>query len=155
MIRNFIFLILIISLISCGYSPVLKLNENSNFNIKDAKLEGDRLVNNHLRIKFKRYNNQKGDNFNIFVKSNYEKIILSKDLKGRATDYKLQLNIIFDVKKLDPKENEEFNKSFSFNEEFVLKDNNFKFDEENDEKSIKRNLVDTIFDKFIIELINR
>lgn len=155
MIRNFIFLILIISLISCGYSPVLKLNENSNFNIKDAKLEGDRLVNNHLRIKFKRYNNQKGDNFNIFVKSNYEKIILSKDLKGRATDYKLQLNIIFDVRKLDPKENEEFNKSFSFNEEFVLKDNNFKFDEENDEKSIKRNLVDTIFDKFIIELINR
>lgn len=155
MIRNFLFLILIISLISCGYSPVLKLNENSNFNIKDAKLEGDRLVNNHLRIKFKRYNNQKGDNFNIFVKSNYEKIILSKDLKGRATDYKLQLNIIFDVRKLDPKENEEFNKSFSFNEEFVLKDNNFKFDEENDEKSIKRNLVDTIFDKFIIELINR
>lgn len=155
MIRNFIFLILIISLISCGYSPVLKLNENSNFNIKDAKLEGDRLVNNHLRIKFKRYNNQKGDNFNIFVKSKYEKIILSKDLKGRATDYKLQLNIIFDVRKLDPKENEEFNKSFSFNEEFVLKDNNFKFDEENDEKSIKRNLVDTIFDKFIIELINR
>lgn len=155
MIRNFLFLILIISLISCGYSPVLKLNENSNFNIKDAKLEGDRLVNNHLRIKFKRYNNQKGDNFNIFVKSKYEKIILSKDLKGRATDYKLQLNIIFDVRKLDPKENEEFNKSFSFNEEFVLKDNNFKFDEENDEKSIKRNLVDTIFDKFIIELINR
>ena len=155
MIRNFLFLILIISLTSCGYSPVLKLNENSNFNIKDAKLEGDRLVNNHLRIKFKRYNNQKGDNFNIFVKSNYKKIILSKDLKGRATDYKLQLNIIFDVKKLDPKENEEFNKSFSFNEEFVLKDNNFKFDEENDEKSIKRNLVDTIFDKFIIELINR
>lgn len=155
MIRNFLFLILIISLISCGYSPVLKLNENSNFNIKDAKLEGDRLVNNHLRIKFKRYNNQKGDNFNIFVKSNYEKIILSKDLKGRATDYKLQLNIIFDVRKLDPKENEEFNKSFSFNEEFVLKDNNFKFDEENDEKSIKRNLVDTIFDKFVIELINR
>ena len=155
MIRNFLFLILIISLTSCGYSPVLKLNENSNFNIKDAKLEGDRLVNNHLRIKLKRYNNQKGDTFNIFVKSNYKKIILSKDLKGRATDYKLQLNIIFDVRKLDPKENEEFNKSFSFNEEFVLKDNNFKFDEENDEKSIKRNLVDTIFDKFIIELINR
>ena len=112
-------------------------------------------MNNHLRIKFKRYKNQKGDNFNIFVKSNYEKIILSKDLKGRATDYKLQLNIIFDVRKLDPKENEEFNKSFSFNEEFVLKDNNFKFDEENYEKSIKENLVDTIFDKFVIELINR
>ena len=98
MIRNFLFLILIISLTSCGYSPVLKLNENINFNIKDSKLEGDRLVNNHLRIKLKRYNNQKGDTFNIFVKSNYKKIILSKDLKGRATDYKLQLNIIFDVK---------------------------------------------------------
>ena len=55
-------------------------------------------MNNHLRIKLKRYNNQKGDTFNIFVKSNYKKIILSKDLKGRATDYKLQLNIIFDVK---------------------------------------------------------
>ena len=155
MIRNFLFLILIINLTSCGYSPVLKLNENSNFNIKDAKLEGDRLVNNHLRIKFKRYNNRKGDNFNIFVKSNYKKIVLSKDLKGRATDYKLQLNIIFDVRKLDPRKSEEFNKSFSFNEEFVLKDNNFKFDEENYEKSIKENLVDTIFEKFVIELINR
>ena len=96
-----ILIILIILVSSCGYTPIYKLNENLNFKINKITFKGDRLINNYLNSKFKRYNEKKEKEFLLSLTSNYSKIELSKDSTGKITDYKLNLKITIDVKEIN------------------------------------------------------
>ena len=83
MIKKFtIFIYIIFSLTSCGYSPIYSKKNNTNFEISKFKIL---KVIAKLIIslkKFKKYFNNDGEKkYNIKIKTNYEKISASKDLK--------------------------------------------------------------------------
>ena len=97
MLKKILIFLLIINLNSCGYSPVYKLNENIDFRIKTMIFDGDRIINNFLKSKFSRYSSSaldKGDEFILDIKSNYNKTELTKDATGQVSVYQLELSVI-------------------------------------------------------------
>ena len=85
--KNVIILSIIFFLTSCGFSPIYLKNPNMNFSIEKIVFEGDRELNNFLRSQLKNYKNEESKNkFFIKAKSEYRKIVLSKNTAGEATD---------------------------------------------------------------------
>jgi hypothetical protein len=159
MIKKILTLLLIINLNGCGYSPMFKYNNDLNFKITKISFEGNRLVNNSLKSKFGRFLSMKSDNhFEVSVNSFFNKKEISKNTKGEIDIYKIQIRTFITVKKVntnDLNDFEPYSKEYSFNEEFLQKSKSDKFEEKKYETSIVENLTDTIFDKFIISMINK
>ena len=161
LLKKILIFLLIININSCGYSPVYKLNENIDFRIKTIKFEGDRVVNNFLKSKFSRYSSSfldKGDEFVLDIKSDYIKSELSKDATGQVSVYQIELSVLIKATTVNSENLENFEKTtnqYIFKEEFLLKNDNNKFQERKEENSIKQNLTNTIFDKFTLAFINR
>jgi outer membrane lipopolysaccharide assembly protein LptE/RlpB len=139
-------LFLIFFLTSCGFSPIYLQNKDANFSIEAVNFNGDRELNNFLKIKLNQYK-KKDSNKKIFIdaKSNYNKIILSKDGAGKITNYQLEAEVVFTVKSTK--------KIIKINEKKIMQSITDKFDEIENEKNIKRNFASSITNKLISELI--
>ena len=139
-------LFLIFFLTNCGFSPIYLQNTDANFSIETVNFIGDRELNNFLKIKLNQYK-KKDSNKKIFidVKSNYNKIILTKDGAGEITNYQLEVEVVFTVKSTK--------KIIKINEKKIMQSIADKFDEIENEKNIKRNFASSITNKLISELI--
>mgnify|MGYP001202791807 FL=1 len=161
MLKKILIFMLIINLNSCGYAPVYKLNDNIDFRIQTIKFEGDRAVNNFLKSKFARYSSSfldKGDEFVLDIKTDYTKTVISKDATGEASVYQLELSVLIKATNVNSENLEDFKEvtnQYIFKEEFLLKNDNNKFQERREENTIKQNLTNTIFDKFTLAFMNR
>ena len=144
--KNIIFLSLILFLNSCGFTPVYLKNNNVNFSIEQANFIGDRELNNFLKINLNKYKNEEVNNkIFIEVKSEYNKIILSKDSAGEVTNYQLEANIVFLIKST--------NKIIKINEKKIMKNMADKFEETKYERSVKQSFATSITNKLISELV--
>ena len=131
---------------SCGYSPLYLAGKNDLFlNLK--KIEGDFELNNYIKSDFKIASNVNSLNvFDINAETKFEKIILTKDATGDATDYRLDFSVKFIIVSE--------NKEVSYNENFKIKKNNQKFEQSNYEREIKRNFSEIVKDKLVLYLLN-
>ena len=144
--KNIIFLSLILFLNSCGFTPVYLKNNNVNFSIEQVNFIGDRELNNFLKINLNKYKNEDVNNkIFIEVKSEYNKLILSKDNAGEVTNYQLEANIEFLIKST--------NKIIKINEKKIMKNMADKFEETKYEISVKQSFASSITNKFISELV--
>ena len=139
------FLISIIFIYSCGYSPLyLEGKKDMLINLKEIK--GDTGLNNYIKNDLKIISNNKSENiFNIDIETKYQKIILTKDATGEATDYELELSVKFTIIS-------EKNKELNYNESFKIKNTQEKFEQLNYEKEIKRNFSEVVTDKLALYL---
>ena len=147
--KKIFLLISIIFIYACGYSPLYLAGKNDLFlNLK--KIEGDFELNNYIKNDFKISSDVNSPNvFDINAVTKIDKVILTKDATGDATDYRLD----FSVKFIIASENLE-NKVVSYNESFKIKKNDQKFEQSNYEKEIKRNFSEIVKDKLILYLLN-
>ena len=144
--KNIIFLSLILFLNSCGFTPVYLKNNNVNFSIEQANFIGDRELNNFLKINLNKYKNEEVNNkIFIEVKSEYKKIILTKDSAGEVTNYQLEANVMFLIKST--------NKIIKINEKKIMKNMADKFEETKYERSVKQSFASSITNKLISELV--
>ena len=144
--KNIIFLSLILFLNSCGFTPVYLKNNNVNFSIEQVNFIGDRELNNFLKINLNKYKNEDVNNkIFIEVKSEYNKLILSKDNAGEVTNYQLEANIEFLIKST--------NKIIKINEKKIMKNMDDKFEETKYERSVKQSFASSITNKLISELV--
>ena len=142
-----LFLLLSIILIySCGYSPLYLASKNDLLlNLK--KIEGDSELNNYIKNDLKIVSNDNSTNiFNINAETKFEKIILTKDATGDATDYKLDFTVKFTILS--------HNKEVTYEESFKIKKNDQKFEQSNYEREIKRNFSEIVKDKLVLYLLN-
>ena len=97
MFKKIIYIMIIFNLVShCGFTPIHLNDVNSNFSISSLEFEGDRVINNFLKINLEKYKNSKHDKiFNIKIISDYKKIIISKDKTANTTNYELSSKTIF------------------------------------------------------------
>ena len=144
--KNIIFLSLILFLNSCGFTPIYLKNNNVNFSIEQANFIGDRELNNFLKINLNKYKNEEVNNkIYIEVKSEYNKIILSKDSAGEVTNYQLEVNIEFLIKST--------NKVIKINEKKIMENMSDKFEETKYESSVKQSFASSITNKLISKII--
>ena len=144
--KKIIIFTLILFLSNCGFTPVYLNNSKVNFSIEQVNFEGDRELNNFLKINLSRYKNT-NDNKKIFIEANtkYEKIVLSKDTTGKATSYQLVAEVIFLIK---PN-----NKKIVVTEKKIMDNMNDNFEENRFERSTKQGFASLISSKLISELI--
>ena len=144
--KNIIILSIIFFLTNCGFSPIYLKNENRNFSIEKVIYTGDRELNNFLKSNLKNYKNEESNNkFFIEVKSEYTKVVLSKNTAGEVSNYQLEARVIFLIKPI--------NKEISITEKKIMDSMDDKFEEARYERTIKQNFAYSISDKLSSELI--
>jgi len=144
--KKIIFISLIIFLNSCGFTPVYLNNTDVNFSIEQIDYLGDIELNNFLKKNLNNYKNIESDNkIFIEVNSNYNKIILSKDGAGKATNYQLVAEIKFLIKPI--------NKVIKITEKIIMDSKADKFEEKRYERTVKQNFASSISQKLRSELI--
>ena len=144
--KKIFLLISIIFIYSCGYSPLYLAGKNDLF-LNLEKIEGDFELNTYIKNDFKIASDVNSPNvFDINAVTKIDKIILTKDATGDATDYRLDFSVKFIIVSE--------NKEVSYNESFKIEKNNQKFEQSNYEREIKRNFSEIVKDKLVLYLLN-
>ncbi len=147
--RNIFFIFVFFFLCSCGYTSVYKNQKSTDIMISIISSQGDNEINNLIKNQLNIMSSPKSLNiFNISFKSNYEKITITKNSAGIATDYKLSTNVEFDINKNG------IVKRITLNENFNIKNDTENFEQQNYERTIKRNFALSIKEKLIPYLVN-
>ena len=147
--RNIILIFCLIFLCSCGYTSIYKNQKSQNFQINIIEMVGDNEFNNLFRNELGLYSNTDSNKkYDILVNSKYQKIIVSKNSSGVATDYKILVNT-----KININLNKE-TKKLEFNESINIKNNSNSFEQNRYERNIKRNFASSIREKFLIKILN-
>ena len=85
-------------LTSCGFTPIYS-KKNLDFQINNIQFEGDREIKAILLSNLSVYKTKKKDkyNYDLNIKSEKKVEIASKNIKGEATVYKININSIVEV----------------------------------------------------------
>ena len=147
--KNIILISFLLFIYSCGYTSVYKNQNSNNFQIDIVEMQGDNDINNMIKNELKFYTNKNSEKkYDISINSDYQKIIISKNSAGVATDYKLMV---------DTKITINFNNKtdiFNFSENINMKSNSNSFEQNNYERNLKKNFASSIRDKFIIKIFD-
>tara|TARA_B100000242_G_C42868432_1_gene403054 strand:+ start:81 stop:539 length:459 start_codon:yes stop_codon:yes gene_type:complete len=147
--KKFLYILILIPLLllGCKYTPIYSNKDNFNFKIENIEFKGDAEINNIIDKKLKKFKKTKsGEKISISTFSSYEKIPQSKNLSGKTTDYLIVIKTSFEI------ETNNNTKALIFREEFLLKNFNNKFEENNFEKIKKENSIDLIINKLVIQI---
>ena len=148
--QNIILILFLFFLNNCGYTSVYKNQKSQDFQINIIEMTGDKEINNLIKNDLKFYSNRNSNiKYNISINSNYQKVIVSKNSAGVATDYKLIAETVISFDK------EGKNNILNFNENINIKSNSNFNEQNNYEKSIKKNFASSISNKFIIKILNK
>jgi hypothetical protein len=144
--KHIIFISLILFLTHCGFSPIYVKNTNINFSIENVDYKGDRDLNNFLKTNLSQYKDNKSNRkILIEAKSEYEKIILTKNTVSEVTNYKLVAEVTFLIKSN--------NRKIIITEEKIISSMDDKFEEARKERTTKQNFARSISSKLISELV--
>jgi outer membrane lipopolysaccharide assembly protein LptE/RlpB len=146
--RNLILIILLLFLSSCGYSSIYKNQQSFDFQLNIIGVEGDYEMNNLISNEIKLYSNK--DSLNIYdinIKTDYEKDVLTKNSSGVITDYNLSVVSVFSINLKNK------NKTFKFEENINIKNQSDTFEQNTYEKNIKRNFASSIREKLISAIL--
>ena len=148
--KNIILILFLFFLNNCGYTSVYKNQKSQDFQISIIEMTGDNEINNLIKNELKFYSNRNSNiKYDISINSNYQKVIVSKNSAGVATDYKLIAETVISFDK------EGKNNILNFNENINIKSNSNSYEQNNYEKSIKKNFASSISNKFIIKILNK
>ena len=153
MINRILIVTFFIFLSNCGYAPLYKGINESAFKISLSEISGDRELNNYINANLRRYSLSKSEKlFVVKVVTDYKKSIISKDSTGKATNYQLVANSLFNINYQDSITGEVFNREIVVTENFNMKSMTYKIDEKEYEKSIKKNFAKSITQELILKL---
>tara|TARA_B100000161_G_scaffold176816_1_gene127089 strand:- start:363 stop:824 length:462 start_codon:yes stop_codon:yes gene_type:complete len=146
--KNIYFIILILFLNGCGFTPLYLENRNLNFSISIIDISGDRKVNEAIKSNLQKYKQIDENKKNYEVKINSQSIekIVSKDKKGVISQITLIVNVSFNLKHLEK------TFKFMFSEEFNIKKTNNIIDDNFYKNKVKENIGISISEKLIFEI---
>ena len=146
--KKFLLPIILIFFYGCGYTSLYK-DQKKDLLINVKNMKGDFAINNFIKNELKIASNKTSTNiYDLNFETKYEKVILTKDATGKATDYKLEMNVKFIIVSKQ-------NQTITFKEDFLIKNQSENFEQSNYEKEIKRNFSKIVSDKIVLFLINQ
>ena len=150
-IKRYISLFFIITLTSCSYKPIFS-EKNYNFEINEILFTGDKYVNKIIESKFNLIKEEQSKNkkkYNISIRTNKEKLIVSKDSKGDPLKFDLVVSAYYEISNNGKLLlNKRIQKISIYNNEID------KFKLEQSEKIILDNLSKKISETIISSIIN-
>ena len=147
MIKNLIAILILILLNQCGYTPVYKGKTKSDISISLINMEGDKEFNYKINSKLRKYyNNNSENNYLISVKSSIENNTITKDSKGKTTNYEIIATARF---KISYKGEDNF---LVLKENLKIEYNDDSFEQKKYEDTIKNNFASSMIEKLIMKL---
>ena len=146
MLKKTILFVIFIFLTNCGYQSIYVKKNNSNFFIKEIKLEGDKRIGNTISSQIQIEKNVINKiPYTIYLDSEKTIDIVAKDGLGNPSLYKItfDIQVVLESDKNKIKE-KTFNKTFTYNS----MEN--KFEQSQYQKNIEQNLINKIAEEFII-----
>ena len=131
---------------NCGFTPIYS-KKSQNFEINKIELIGDFKVNKLLSNSLKVYKNNPNakDSYEMIVNSVLNKTTITKDKKGNAKQF--SMNITVDIKVIDNLNNEMKSK---FSETSAYENSNNKFDLRKYENNLIKNMTEKIFSEIML-----
>ncbi len=147
-LRKIFFIILSLNLLNhCDYKPVYSSQNKGNYKIIIESFSGDKDINNFVITNLKRNSQENSKKIvNIVLDTKYTKKILAKNSAGSITDFQSDVQSTFIIKEGNS------SKNFSVKEKFNFKKMADKYEEKNYERTIKKNLANSISQKLILRL---
>ena len=150
-LKRYISLFFIITLTSCSYKPIFS-EKNYNFEINEILFTGEKYVNRIIETKFNLIKEEQSKNkkkYNISIRTNKEKLIVSKDSKGDPLKFDLVVSAYYEISNNGKLLlNKRIQKNSIYNNEID------KFKLEQSEKIILDNLSKKISETIISSIIN-
>ena len=141
------FILIILLLNSCGYSPMFKDFTDLNFSIKINETSGERKINNLIISNLKSYTKlEAAKKYTISIDTEYKKNVIAKNSTGAATEYKIIVSSSFKINSTN------FNEEISFTESFNMQSMSNKLDEKDYEENIQNSLTNIMTRKLILKL---
>ena len=142
---------LILTLSACSYKPIFS-ESNYNFEINEIIFSGERYINRIIKNKLDLIKKEKEQNkkkYNLLIKTNKKKLIISKDSKGDPLKFDLIITAYYEIS---------HEKRLLF-KKVVIKNNVYnndvdKFNLEQNEKIILENISEKISETIISSIIN-
>ena len=147
--RKIFYLVTFLLFANCGFTPLYDSN-NIKYKINIIEISGDNTINTAMMNEIRRISRSTSKKkFNIKINSNYEKKIISKNLKGSASDYQLIATVNIQIIENNNVE------SISFQDKQNIKKNSDSFDQINYENTIKENFAISFVRKLNLELSSK
>jgi len=144
--KKFLYLLIFFLFSSCGFTPLYTSN-NVDYKISITQISGDNIINTNMINELKKISKPNSKKiFKIKIDSNYEKKIISKDLKGSASDYQLIATVNIQIVEND------YVRSITLQEKQNIKKSSDSFDQINYENTIKENFAASFVRKLNLEL---
>ena len=146
-LKKLITILSFILLYQCGYSAIYKDNKNTEFKIIVLEIEGNKDINNKINFKLKKhFNNESDREFKITMNTKLNKNVISKNLKGDATNYELTAVSVFNVNYKDKTQ------IISLKENIKIKNIDDSFEQRKYENEVMENFASSIYDRLIMKL---
>ena len=147
---NFLNILIILALCACGYTPIYKGMKNVNYEIEITNLNGDKLINNVIKVDLKRYEkirNSDKELYRMDIDTKYEKTTISKNLAGANVNYELKVTSTINIAST------KLTDELIIIEKLNMDNMNDKFKENEYENTIKRNFGNSISRKIISKIL--
>ena len=131
----------------CDYKPVYSNQNKVDYKIVITSFTGDREINNLISKTLKRNSKENSNKIiNISLDTKYSKNTLARNNAGTITDYQANVISKFTIEKENNSEN------FTVIEKFNFQKMTDKYEEKNYERTIKKNLANSISQKLILRI---
>jgi len=148
MLKKIFFIILFLNLLNhCDYKPVYSNQNKVDYKIVITSFTGDREINNLISKTLKRNSKENSNKIiNISLDTKYSKNTLARNNAGTITDYQANVISKFTIEKENNSEN------FTVVEKFNFQKMTDKYEEKNYERTIKKNLANSISQKLMLRI---
>ena len=146
--QKIILLILVVTVYGCGYTSVLKNQNQQDLKLNVKNINGDFQTNSFIKNQLKLSSNPNSSkNIDLDITSTYEKIIIAKNAAGIVTDYKINIDLDFTIVSLN-------NRKVNYSDSINVKNTSENFEQLEFEREFKRNFATATKDKLILYLIS-
>ena len=146
--KKIILLMLITFVYGCGYTSVLKNQNQQNFKFNVKNITGDFQTNSFIKNQLKLSSNPNSSKeIDLEISSTYEKIIIAKNAAGEATDYRINIDLNFTIISLN-------DKKVNYKDSINIKNTSENFEQIEFEREFKRNFASATKDKLVLYLLS-
>ena len=147
--KKFVLILFILGLTQCGFNPIYKDTNKSNFQINIVSINGDRFVNNIIKNELERISKKNSSKeLKVQISTSFNKIVISRDTKGSPSNYQIEGTASFVI------QDGEDSKEITFTEKQDFENISDIFEQKNYEETIKENFTISIVRKFNLKLLN-
>ena len=128
---------------SCGFKPIYS-SKGQNFTLGNVNLVGDKKLVKYFETRIKRFKGESDKKYDLDVKLDIAKNIVSKDKKGDPSIFSIQVSL-----KMILKQSNKPDKSKTFVQNTNYNNITNKFDLKKHERSLEKQLINKIIEDFI------